>query len=98
MPFEPVFDYSYDAMMRSYEASLHRLGLGRIDILYIHDIGRLTHGEQNAARMAELTKGGGLKALEELRASKMISGFGMGVNEVAACLEVMDLRAALLQL
>ena len=42
------------------------------------------------ARMAELTKGGGLKALEELRASKAISGFGMGVNEVPACLEVMS--------
>ncbi|HVW75075.1 MAG TPA: aldo/keto reductase [Rhizomicrobium sp.] len=90
MPFEPVYDYSYDAVMRSYEASLQRLGLSRIDILYIHDIGRLTHGEQNAARMAELTKGGGLKALEELRGSKTISGFGMGVNEVPACLEVMS--------
>ncbi len=89
MPFEPVYDYSYDAVMRSYEASLQRLGLSKIDILYIHDIGRLTHGDQNAARMAELTKGGGLKALEELRASKAISGFGMGVNEVPACLEVM---------
>jgi len=90
MPFEPVFDYSYDAMMRSFEESLQRLGLSRIDILYIHDIGCLTHGEANAARMAELTKGGGLKALEELRAAKAISGFGMGVNEVPACLEVMD--------
>jgi D-threo-aldose 1-dehydrogenase len=90
MPFEPVFDYSYDAVMRSYEASLQRLGLSKIDILLIHDIGRLTHGEQNAARMAELTKGGGLKALEELRASGAISGFGMGVNEVPACLEVMS--------
>jgi len=66
------------------------LGLSRIDILYIHDIGRLTHGDANAARMDELTRGGGLKALEELRASGAISGFGMGVNEVAACLEVMD--------
>ena len=90
MPFEPVYDYSYDAVMRSYEESLQRLGLGRIDILYIHDIGRLTHGEENEVRMAELTKGGGLRALEELRASKEISGFGMGVNEVSACLEVMD--------
>ncbi len=90
MPFEPVYDYSYDAVMRSYEASLQRLGLSRIDILYVHDIGRLTHGDANAARMAELTKGGGLKALEELRAGGAISGFGMGVNEVAACLEVMD--------
>ena len=90
MPFEPVYDYSYDAVLRSYEESLQRLGLSRIDILYIHDIGRLTHGDANTARMNELTKGGGLKALEELRAGGAISGFGMGVNEVAACLEVMD--------
>jgi D-threo-aldose 1-dehydrogenase len=90
MPFEPVFDYSYDAVMRSYEASLQRLGLSRIDILYIHDIGALTHGEQNAARMTELTKGGGLRALEELREGGDIAGFGLGVNEVAACLAVMD--------
>jgi len=90
MPFEPVYDYSYGAMMRSFAESLQRLGLSRIDILYIHDIGRLTHGDANAARMAELTTGGGLKALEELRAGGAISGFGMGVNEAAACLEVMD--------
>ena len=89
MPFEPVYDYSYDAVMRSFEESLQRLGLSRIDLLYIHDIGRLTHGDANAARMAELTKGGGLKALEELRASGAIAGFGMGVNEVPACLEIM---------
>ena len=50
----------------------------------------MTHGEQNAARMAELTRGGGLRALEELREGGAIAGFGMGVNEVAACLEVMD--------
>lgn len=90
MPFEPVYDYSYDAVMRSYEASLQRLGLSKIDILYIHDIGRLTHGEQNVARMAELTRGGGLKALEELREGGAIAGFGMGVNEVEACLDVME--------
>ncbi len=89
MPFEPVYDYSYDAVMRSFEESLQRLGLSRIDLLYIHDIGKLTHGEQNVARMAELTKGGGLKALEELRESGAIAGFGMGVNEIPACLDVM---------
>ncbi len=90
MPFEPVYDYSYDAIMRSFEASQQRLGLSRIDILYIHDIGRMTHGDENVARMAELTRGRGLKALEELRAAKRIAGFGLGVNEVEACLEVMD--------
>ena len=90
MPFEPVYDYSYDAIMRSFDASQQRLGLARIDILYIHDIGRMTHGDDNAARMAELTKGRGLKALEELRAARRIAGFGIGVNEIDACLEVMD--------
>jgi D-threo-aldose 1-dehydrogenase len=90
MPFAPVFDYSYDAVMRSYEESLQRLGLARIDMLYIHDIGRMTHGDENAFRMAELTGGGGLKALKELRACGAIAGFGLGVNEVDACLDVMD--------
>jgi len=90
MPFAPVYDYSYDAVMRSFEESLQRLGLARIDLLYIHDIGRMTHGEENPFRVAELTSGGGLRALEELRSSGAISGFGMGVNEIAACLEVMN--------
>jgi len=89
MPFEPVFDYSYDGVMRSHAESLQRLGLARIDLLYLHDIGRLTHGDANAKYMAQLTTGGGLKALEELRAAGAIAGFGMGVNEVAACVEVM---------
>lgn len=90
MPFAPVFDYSYDAVMRSHAESLQRLGLARIDLLYIHDIGRMTHGPDNAHHMKALTKGGGLKALEELRSGGVISGFGMGVNEIEACLEVMD--------
>lgn len=33
---ECVFDFSYDGVMRSVEASLERLGVGRIDILHIH--------------------------------------------------------------
>src|SRR5215203_460507 len=35
-PFEIVYDYSYDAIMRSFEDSLQRLGLSRIDILLVH--------------------------------------------------------------
>jgi D-threo-aldose 1-dehydrogenase len=33
LPFEPVFDYSYRGVMRSFEDSLQRLGLARIDVL-----------------------------------------------------------------
>ena len=90
MPFEPVYDYSYDAILRSHEQSLQRLGLGTIDILLIHDIGRLTHGERHAATLDQLTEGGGLDALGRLREEKLVSAIGVGVNEIDICLELMD--------
>lgn len=37
LPFRPVFDFSYDGVMRSFEESLTRLKTDRIDILHIHD-------------------------------------------------------------
>ena len=89
MPFEPVYDYSYDGIMRSYEDSLQRLGLNRIDILYIHDIGRATHGDDNT-RLFKIAMESGYKALDELRSSGQISAFGLGVNEYEVCEEAME--------
>jgi D-threo-aldose 1-dehydrogenase len=89
MPFRMMYDYSHDGILRSHEASLHRLGLGRVDILYVHDIGRLTHGDRHDHYWHQLTSGGGLRALERLREERSIGGFGIGVNEVAVCLDVM---------
>ena len=33
-----VYDYTYDGVMRSHEASLERIGVEAIDILLIHDV------------------------------------------------------------
>lgn len=88
LPFAPVYDYGYDGVMRSHEASLQRLGLDRIDILLIHDIGRMTHGEANDALFRDAMEGG-LKALQELKRAGDIAAFGMGVNEVEVCIEAM---------
>lgn len=90
MPFKMRYDYSHDGILRSHEHSLQRLGAARIDILYVHDIGTLTHGAAAAGYWEQLTSGGGLKALERLRDEGAISGFGIGVNEIAICLDVMD--------
>lgn len=87
-PYESMFDYSYDAVMRSYEASRRRLRRDRIDILYVHDIGRFAHGDAHDARMRELMDGG-FRALAELRAAGMVGAIGLGVNEIAVCEEVM---------
>lgn len=81
LPFREVFDYSYDGVMRSYDDSQQRLGLDRLDILYVHDIGRVTHGDLHDHHWAALTRGGGFRALQELKAAGNIRGFGLGVNE-----------------
>jgi len=90
-----VFDYSYDGVMRSYESTLRRTGLERIDILYVHDVCSLVHGSRAAAetRIQELLTTGGWRALEELRAGGQVTAIGAGVNEWQACarlLEVLD--------
>jgi len=81
LPFAQVYDYSYDGVMRSYEDSQQRLGLGQIDILYVHDIGAATHGvEGNKPLWAQLADGG-YKALRQLRDAGVVKAIGLGVNE-----------------
>jgi D-threo-aldose 1-dehydrogenase len=81
-PFEPVFDYSYDGIMRSYEDSLQRLGLDHIDILYIHDVDLFTHGtpeKQQAVFLKAMDEA--YRALDELRRNGNVKAIGLGVNE-----------------
>ncbi|RMH50978.1 MAG: aldo/keto reductase [Alphaproteobacteria bacterium] len=81
-----VYDYGYDAVFRSLEFSLERLGVDRIDILFAHDLDLSNHGSQAAldARLAQLMKGG-YRALCALREQGVIRAFGAGVNEWQPC-------------
>ncbi|MCR9150512.1 MAG: aldo/keto reductase [Rhodobacteraceae bacterium] len=81
-----VYDYGYDGVMRSVEASLERLGVDRIDILYAHDLDVFNHGSPEAltARLEELMTGG-YRALLQLRETGVIRAFGAGVNEWQPC-------------
>ncbi|HEY0314718.1 MAG TPA: aldo/keto reductase [Sphingomonas sp.] len=88
-PFEPVFDYSHDGVLRSLESSLGRLGRDRVDILFAHDIGALTHGEGHEAMLAQFLDGG-YSALCRLRDEGVVDAIGIGVNEVAICLDLID--------
>ena len=85
-PFQPYYDYSYDGVMRSVEDSLQRLGLHRIDILFIHDIDSVNHGSsgETERRFREVMDGG-YKALEQLRSEGSVSAIGAGLNEWEWC-------------
>jgi len=89
MPFDIEYDYSYDGIMRSFEDSLQRLGLDRIDILFMHDIGPVTHGDDND-RLFSIAMDGGYRAMDELRQSGRVSAIGLGVNEYEVCEQALE--------
>jgi len=84
LPFEPRFDYSRDGVHKSYEMSLARLGLNRIDALLIHDLDPRFHKTEAGveARFNELDAGGGYRALADLKAAGEIAAIGAGINVV----------------
>ncbi|WP_353308804.1 aldo/keto reductase [Shimia sp. NS0008-38b] len=84
LPFSQRFDFSYDGIMRSVEDSFQRLGLNRIDIAYVHDIGDPDAGTNTHAHFQQLLDGGA-RALEELKSSDVIGSVGLGVNTVEVC-------------
>lgn len=90
LPFRPHYDYTYEAILQSHQDSLQRLGIECIDILFVHDIGAMTHGALHDQYWQQLTKGGGFRALEQLRQSGQVKAIGLGVNEAEVVYQAMQ--------
>ncbi|MFF7284519.1 aldo/keto reductase [Streptomyces griseorubiginosus] len=67
-----VWDFTEDGVRRTLEASLERLGLDRVDVVYLHDPD--DHAE---AAFRE-----GYPALEKLRSEGVVGAIGAGMNQV----------------
>lgn len=88
LPFDYRFDYTAEGIRRSYEDSLQRLGVNRIDMLFVHDLDdRLDKGDANGLEIGgvdgaieQLDKGGGWQVLADLRARGEIKAIGFGIN------------------
>jgi D-threo-aldose 1-dehydrogenase len=87
--FKPRFDYSYDGTMRSFEDSLQRLGLGYVDILFIHDADVFTHGAEMQKLYFRQAMDGCYRALIELREQGLVKAIGVGVNNWDVMLDFM---------
>ncbi|MET8076314.1 aldo/keto reductase [Streptomyces sp. NPDC005303] len=66
-----VWDFSADGVRRTLEASLERLGLDRVDVVYLHDPD--DHAEQAFHE--------GYPALEKLRSEGVVGAIGAGMNQ-----------------
>ncbi len=87
-PLRQSYDYSRDGVLRSLDASRARLGIDRLDLVYVHDLDRATHGEDFDRHFRSLLDGG-LPALAQQKAAGAIAAFGIGVNGVSICLETL---------
>lgn len=76
-----IYDYSADGTKRSIEDSLKRMGVDRIDFIWIHDIAQDFHGDAWLG-MFETARVGAMRALDKLRDEGVIKGWGLGVNRV----------------
>lgn len=79
-PVRPYFDYSYDGVMRSLEASRQRSGIERFDIVHIHD------PESHMDEAAD----GAYRALDELRRTGTVGAIGVGSNTWECHLELLE--------
>lgn len=68
-----VWDFSRDGILRSLESSLQRLGVDRVDVVYLHDPDDFREEVYEAA----------YPALEELRAQGVVRAIGAGMNQSA---------------
>jgi len=79
LPNRPVFDYSAGGIERSYEESLRRLGLDRVQILLLHDIDRAHHPLQHRALVQQILDEA-LPMLQRLKADGRVDAIGLGIS------------------
>jgi len=89
LPFERIVDYSAGGTVRSIEDSLARMGLNRLDIVYIHDVSEDWHGAAWTMRFRE-AMAGAAKVLTDMRRRDEIKAWGLGVNMVEPCLAALE--------
>lgn len=85
VPHRAAFDYSYDGALRSFEHSLLRMGVDRIDVLLIHDVDIWTHGPDMFETRFKEAMDGAYRALHRLREEGVVKAIGVGINEADIC-------------
>ncbi|MBV8641468.1 MAG: aldo/keto reductase [Verrucomicrobia bacterium] len=83
-PNKIAYDYSEKGTLRSINDSLKRLGIDRIDFVWIHDVARDFFGDEWLARF-EAARTGAFRVLARLREEGAIRAWGLGVNKVEPC-------------
>lgn len=88
LPYVQRWDYSTAGVRRSVEDSLQRLGMARLDVVFIHDCDEATHGSNYRAILRQVVQEA-IPELQRLKAEGLVGYYGLGVNDVSVCLDVL---------
>ncbi|MGI5341028.1 aldo/keto reductase [Streptomyces sp. CA-181903] len=78
-PNKVLHEWTAEATERSIEGSLKRLGVDRLDIVWVHDIAQDFHGDAWVGKFEE-ARTGAFRVLDRLRDEGVIKAWGLGVN------------------
>ncbi|MFF7097155.1 aldo/keto reductase [Streptomyces rubradiris] len=79
-PNKILHEWTAEATERSIEGSLKRLGVDRLDIVWVHDIAQDFHGDAWIQKFEE-ARTGAFRVLSRLRDEGVIKAWGLGVNK-----------------
>ncbi|MGV9289060.1 aldo/keto reductase [Streptomyces sp. NPDC003719] len=79
-PNKVLHEWTADATERSIEGSLERLGVDRLDVVWVHDIAQDFHGDAWVQKFEE-ARTGAFRVLTRLRDEGVIKAWGLGVNK-----------------
>ncbi len=88
-PFIPRFDYSARGIRDAFAGSQARLGVDSVDVLLLHDIGEMVHGDAHPAMLAQAI-GEALPEMAAMKAEGKTRWIGLGVNEIRVCEEILE--------
>jgi D-threo-aldose 1-dehydrogenase len=88
LPFTQRWDYSAQGVRRSLHDSLLRLGMARLDTVFIHDCDLLNHGARYPQVLRQVLDEA-LPELHRMRGEGLLQHIGLGVNDVQVCLDVL---------
>lgn len=81
LPNKIAYDYTAEGTRKSIADSLKRLGLDRLDYVFIHDLAKDFHGDAWISKFEE-AQNGAFPVLDKLRDEGVIKAWGQGTNKV----------------
>ena len=89
-PFGYDYDFSASGVRRSVEDSLQRMGVDRIDIVFIHDLSPENEELGDWTEYFKKAEKGAMPELIKMREEGIIKGWGFGVNRIDPILRAIE--------